>query len=133
MIKSIIRNRQDPEPNPAPQQSNSLYCICGHCQMMEQPIENVCCRKQPCISTTEFFESVVLDANVLTVAIVNRNDIYADDDDFTPSSYQKAAYRQWILWHNGYMGRGNGQVMPSCIVWSVRSRYPAPDGLYLGY
>ena len=46
--------------------------------MMEQPIESGYCRKWP---TTEFFESVVLDANVLTVAIVNKNDIYADDDD----------------------------------------------------
>ena len=48
--------------------------------MMEQPIESDYCRKCPCISTTEFFESMVLDANVLTVAIVNKNDIYADDD-----------------------------------------------------
>ena len=39
-------------------------------QMMEQPIENVCCRKWLCTST------IVLNVNVLTVAIANRNHMF---------------------------------------------------------
>ena len=74
------------------------------------------CLLQETAMFTEFFESVILDENVMTIAIVNRNDIYADDGNFTPSSYQKAAYRQWILWHNGYVGRGIRQVISPCIV-----------------
>ena len=60
---------------------------------MGQPIENVCCRQQPCISTTDFFASVILDTNVLSVAIdINRSDVFADDPDYSSASYRKAAY-----------------------------------------
>jgi len=100
---------------------------------MPQPVENVCCRKRQCITTTDFFQSVVLDSNVLSIAIVNRSDVYADTPDYTPASYRKAAYRQWILWQHGYLGRANRRVIPSCVVWSVRDHYPSPIGVYLGF
>ena len=32
-----------------------------------------------------------------------------------------------------YLGRGQRRVVPSCVVWAVRSHYPAPDGHYLGF
>ena len=97
------------------------------------PQRILCCRKRPCVTTQEFFESAVLDMNVLSIAIVNRSDVYADDPDYSPSSYRKAAYRQWILWNYGYLGRGQRRVVPLCVVWAVRKRYPAPDGYYLGF
>ena len=100
---------------------------------MGQPIENVCCRQRPCISTTDFFASVVLDTNVLSIAIVNRSDMFADDPDYSPASYRKAAYRQWVLWQHGFLGRANRRVVPSCVVWSVRYLYPSPDNRYLGF
>ena len=49
-------------------------------------------------TTTEFFESVVLDSHVLSVAIVNRCDTLADDPEYSPQHYHKAAYRQWAMW-----------------------------------
>ena len=75
----------------------------------------------------------VLDTSVLSIAIVNRSDVFADDLEYSPASYRKAAYRQWILWQHGYLGRANRRVIPSCVVWAVRDRYPAPDGNYLGF
>lgn len=100
---------------------------------MEQTIENKCCRKRICVTTTEPFETIVLDRDVLSVAIVNRSDNFADEPDYSPSSYTKAAYHQWIMWQIGCTGRDNRRVVPSCVVWAVRNRYPAPDGIYLGY
>jgi len=41
-----------------------------------------------------FFESAVLDMNVLLIAIVNDRDAFTDDPDYSPSSYRKAAYCQ---------------------------------------
>ena len=122
-------------PDPTSAQSNNQlgWCTCGKCCAMELPIENVCCKQWPCITTTEFFESVVLDSSVLAVAIVNRCDIFADNPDYSLESYRKAAYRQWVMWQHGYLGRSNRKVIPSYVVWAVCTRYPAPDGRYLGF
>ena len=97
---------------------------------MPLPAENVCCT---CITTSESFESAVLDNRVLSIAIVSRSDIFADDPDYGPASYQKAAYRQWVMWQHGYLGRYNRKFIPSCVMRAVRRRYPAPDINYLGF
>lgn len=119
----------DPQPN-----SQQHWCICGKCRSMPLEIENVCCKKHRCVTTMDFFESAVLDMTVLSISIVNRSDVFAEDPEYSPSSYRKAAYRQWILWNHGYLGRANRRVVPSCVVWAVRDRYPAPPGTsYLGF
>jgi len=71
--------------------------------------------------------------SVLSIAIMNRSDVFADDPEYTPASYRKAAYRQWILWQHGYLGKTNRRVVPSYIAWVVRTRYPAPDNHYFGF
>ena len=95
---------------------------------MPTSVENICCRQSSCITSTDLFESTVLDINVLSIAIVNRSDTFVEPVDYSLSSYRKAAYRRFILWKEGHLGRGNRKVLPSCVVWSVRNRYPAPDG-----
>lgn len=79
----------------------------------------------------DHFFSLCIDHQVLTVAILNRSDIRADPIDYSPSSYRKAAYRQYILWTHGYLGRG--RVVPSCVVLAVREWYPSPIGIYMGF
>ena len=122
------------EPSPEfPEESNNSWCICGKCQPMDNPIENVCCRQRCCVTTLTYFETGVLDTTVLSIAIVYRSEIFVDDPEYTPASYRKAAYRQWTLWQHGYLGRSNRCIVPSCVVWAVRNRYPAPDGSYMGF
>ena len=100
---------------------------------MPVPIQNVCCRQRCCNTTFEFFDTSVLDIDVLTIAIHRRYDNYGDEPLFTPAEYRKAAYRQYIIWQHTYLGRGNHKVIPSCVMWAVTNRYPAPDGQYLGF
>ena len=132
LAKSILGG-DPPDPPPLQQDNQLQWCKCGKCRPMPLPIENLCCKQRPCITTIDTFESIVLDSNVLSVAIVNRCDTFANEPDYSPQSYRKAAYRQWIMWQHGYLGRANRKVIPSCVVWKVRSRYPAPDGVYLGF
>ena len=132
MARSILGNDPTP-PNPTPQSNSVPFCICTKCQNMPLPIQNVCCRQCCCITTFEFFDTSVLDVNVLTIAIHRRCDDYVDEPLFTPAEYHKAAYRQYIIWQHTYLGRGVRKVIPSCVTWAVRNRYLAPDGQYLGF
>ena len=102
LLKAIVEGADPENPrNPGPS-SGLPWCSCGRCRAMPQEVENVCCKKQPCVTTQDFFQSAVLDMNVLSIAIVNRSDVFADDPDYSPSSYRKAAYRQWtrIPWQS---------------------------------
>ena len=124
---------QPPPAHGRPGGNGPDWCICGNCREMGTPVENVCCRRRNCVTTFDDFHLLCTERAVLTVAIQNRADIYADAVVFSPANYRKAAYRQYILWVYGYLGRGNRRVIPSCVVLCIRNWYPAPDGIYLGF
>ena len=67
------------------------------------------------------------------VCIKARCDIRADDFNFSMESFRKAAYRQFVLWRFGKLGRGVRKVVPSYAVLSIRRIYPSPDGQYMGF
>lgn len=71
-----------------------------------------------------FFDTPVLDINVLTIAIHSRCDDYGDEPLFTPAEYRKAAYHQYAIWQHTYLGRGNRKVVPSCVAWAITNCYP---------
>lgn len=109
------------------------WCVCSHCIQMDNPQEQKCCRLRNCITSYELFQNLCLDRNVLEVAIKARCDMRADDIDFSSNSFRKAAYRQYILWRYGRLGKGNRRVCPSCCVRMIRSVYPSADGKYMGF
>lgn len=79
------------------------------------------------------FTNLVLDREALSVAIVNCTDVLMDTSDFSNEGYRFAAYRQFVLWQNGYLGRGNHRVVPLCATWAIRDKYPRRDGIYTGF
>ena len=79
---------------------------------MDQVVEQVCCRRRDCcITDLETFKTIALDISVLSVAILNRCEITADDPEYTPRSYRKAAYRpsqfQLVLYGQSMIGSLN--------------------------
>ena len=116
-----------------PHMNGPTWCICGNCKEMGNPTENVCCQKRKCITKYEEFFSLCVNHMVLTLGILDSADTRADPVDYSPAKYRKIAYRHYILWNYGYLGRGVRRVIPSCVVWAIRHWYPSPTGVYMGF
>ena len=48
-------------------------------------------------------------------------------------AYRLNAYRNFICWVYGKLGRGNRKVVPSCFVNSIHKEFPDPNGNYTGF
>ena len=121
-------------PNP-PDENVPDCCMCGHCVVMPTQEENKCCTRtrRACITLTPLFPQLVLDGNVLDIAMRYREDFLVLENVRNNENFRHAAYRQYVIWQHGHLGRGNRRVIPSCCVTSIRARYPSPNGIYAGY
>lgn len=132
--KNLLQEKNaPPPPPPSPGDTSPEWCKCNVCRPMPNEIENVCCKRVACITRFQAFNNICLDRDILEVCIKARCDIRADDFNFSMESFRKAAYRQFVLWRFGKLGRGNRRVVPSCAVLSIRRMYPSADGQYMGY
>ena len=114
-----------PEPDPeAPLDGPPDWCNCGHCQVMPRQAENKCCcrRRSQCTSTLDLFQLIVLNGNVLDIAMRYREDVLALDHPRNNENVRHMAYRQFILWQHGRLGQGNRRVVPSCCVLANKGK-----------
>lgn len=132
----------DGGPNQPPAQAEINWCICSHCQPMSSQEENTCCgqNSNTCKSVAPGFDIVILDRQVLRLAMLHRNDLIADENlgpdasvGEVNRSYRHAAYRQFILSQYGRLGQGVRRVIPSCCVLRIRRQFPDPEGVYKGW
>ena len=123
------------QPGPEQPQDSPDWCFCGNCAPIPTQEENKCCcrRAMPCITSSPLFAQLVLDGNVLDIAMRYREDIIVAAPVRNNENFRHAAYRQFVLWQHGRLGRGNRVVVPSCCVLKIRARYPSPNGLYVGF
>ena len=133
--KDIVEVPQGQQPPGQQPSANGVpsWCICGKCRPMPTADEKKCCRQRSCATLQPCFETLVLDRDALSVAIVGRMDMLVDRSDFSNEGCRFAEYRQYVLWQNGYLGRGNRRVVPSCATCAIRDKYPSADGIYTGY
>ena len=71
---------------------------------------------------------VVLDSAVLPIARNFRNDVYTlpqeeEEEADENKAMRHAAYRQFVLWQFGKLGKGDRRVIPSCCIWNIRDKY----------
>jgi P2X purinoceptor 7 len=71
--------------------------------------------------------------SVILVAVRDMNDVFAYNNQPANDNFRHAAYRQFVLWRYEHLGSGNRVVIPSCVVWAIRDRFPSPDGTYTGF
>ena len=78
------------------------------CCQMPTVEERLCCRRtiSACVTKNDEYRRAVLDQAVIHVAMVYRNDNYVRSD-VEPENNQlrHTAYRQYILWKHGHLGR----------------------------
>jgi len=49
------------------------------------------------------------------------------------SNYRYAAYRQYIWWVFGRLGRKKRKIIPACVVLAIQKQFPEADGSYTGF
>lgn len=135
LVNGELAGGNQPDPSQDPNDNSPEWCNCGHCVVMPTQEENRCCTTipRPCISRTNLFRQLVIDGNVLEIAMRYREDVLVLNNIRNKQNFRHAAYRQYILWQHGRLGRGNRRVVPSCCVMAIRARYPSPNGIYTGY
>ena len=128
---------QPPPDQPPPDHPIEVpaWCYCGVCRPMPTQTGNKCCckRRMQCMTTMPLFQHIVLDANVLEIQMRYREDVLAMAHHRNNENFRHAAYRQFVLWQHGKLGKGDRRVVPSCCVLSIRVRYPSANGFYVGF
>lgn len=136
MDSSEVPDLPTPSSDLAPyMESDELptWCKCGMCKPMKVQKENNCCGLRNCITSYELFHTQCLNRDVLILGIRNRCDFRGDEPSFGMQDYRWAAYRHYILWRFGKMGRGNRKACPSCVYIAIRRAYPSASGQYMGF
>ena len=71
-------------------------------------------------------EKSVLGTNLMTISIYTGNNFTHDN-----IKYRFSAYKKYISWIYGYLGKHARRVIPSCVVWAIRTKYPSEDGKFV--
>ena len=110
---------------------------------METEIERKCCKSSPeiidrkfedceCISDTDGFHDVCMNKNILE-ALGAWHHFSGEQSVLCNKSFRFIAYKQYIWWIYGKLGKDIRKPIPSCIVNKVRNIFPAPDNIYIPY
>ncbi|XP_033103859.1 P2X purinoceptor 7-like [Anneissia japonica] len=120
---------------------NTNWCKCGHCQEMNSIEECLCCHEVPdvvatrdrditvtgdlnCITRHPGFESNCLDVWSLQMARKNTPKKYmCSEKKSAHEKYRHTGYRNFVKWTQGYLGKGNRVVLPSCVVAKIRNKF----------
>lgn len=109
-----------------PQQSGPStsppWCKCGFSCPMPMETENKCCcyGAKRCVMQTDAFQDICLNTNVLGVDMRVREDKLVNEEDQSNKNYRHYAYRGYVYWRFGRVGRGNRLVIPLCCVLKIR-------------
>ncbi|XP_063060538.1 nanor [Engraulis encrasicolus] len=127
----------------------SEWCRCGNCGAMPTEHESLCCQEVPevtrrmeqvegtqpqCVIDHPGFYATSLNVYVLQ-AMYN---IYRADHGPVrlrgiEHRYRYLAYRMFVSWCWGFLGRHIRVVVPSCVVLRVRREFPDSQQQYMGF
>nr|XP_033473352.1 P2X purinoceptor 7-like [Epinephelus lanceolatus] len=126
-------------------QRDCNWCTCGECEAMPTEVEDVSCKElnavqnrcgelpeEPCCMTLHpGLEPVCLNPYSLQNAL----NIYQADCGPLEAKERAVrarylAYRSFVSWCWGYLGKANRVVIPSCVVHRIQQEYPDENGVH---
>ncbi|XP_035675638.1 uncharacterized protein LOC118415276 [Branchiostoma floridae] len=120
-------------------QNVESWCTCGLCEVMPTLTESICCHEQDrvsekrdglqCIVQHPGFEPVCLNEYGLEVAHINYQDQYGENLGNEWKRY--TAYRQFVRWCYGHLGKEIRVPLPACVVSTIRRAFSSPN--YTGF
>ena len=73
-------------------------------------------------------ERAILETNLATISRYTRETF-----EFENTNYRFSACKQYISWIYGRLGKRIREVIPSCVVWAIREKYPSENGEYVPF
>ncbi|XP_070559470.1 uncharacterized protein [Ptychodera flava] len=126
------------------------WCSC--CSVMTQVETSHCCQEEDrvwekvehyvieseqqcsCITLHPGFASVCLDRWVLETAYYQYRQEYGKMRQFQQNERDRyIAYRQFVRWSWGFLGRHVRVPLPSCVISKIREHFPSSDGTYKNF
>ena len=123
---------------------NTDWCSCDCCNVMTTEAESLCCKEaneildnlfegNKCVTFANEFKMVCLEKSVLGTNLATISIYTGEKFTHENSNYRFSAYKQYISWIYGYLGKHARRVIPSCVVWAIRTKYPSEDGKYVPF
>ncbi|KAM6377972.1 P2X purinoceptor 4-like [Pluvialis apricaria] len=111
------------------------WCCCGKCQPTQKYHEQLCCRRKKgqCITTSHWFQQLVLSSHTLKKALLYREPFLDLNDGNINHQLRHLAYKQYVLWRFGSFDLEDRAVIPSCCRWKIRDTYPNGVNCYTGF
>ncbi|XP_040294285.1 P2X purinoceptor 7-like [Bufo bufo] len=137
--------RPGPEPDPDKRVNNVTWCKCHNCSPRNSVTESVCCCELEvlehlvtgnltCVSEHVEFQSRCLDQETLVTCMISQTMPYRRAIDYNkPNCLRLAAYRQFTTWIYAYLRKYVQIPIPSCVIRTIREKFPDPEGRYTGF
>ena len=127
--------RQREAQNSEQHSRSPSWCKCERCSVMEIEAMNVCCGKRPtaCHTLEPMFNEGCLSEFALEIGQISYANSRAQAPRFNNENLRFIAYRNYIAWIHGLLGKGNRKPVPSCCVLQIRRCYPDPNNRYVLY
>ena len=144
-----------PEPvraAPRTRRRRQPVCTCGDCPPdMPTRVEQKCCmeedlssthltdfRQGTCIYNCEEIKHLFHRVSLRICWLSQRQYLHMTGDDLhfrhmKNENYRYHAYRSYVKYIYGLLGKFNRKVVPACLVKRIREFYPSDSGSYVGY
>ena len=126
-------------------------CHCHKCKEMPLRVEQKCCSEEKlnntclpdyvqgrCVLDTEDIKHCLHHVTVRHLWMEQQRYFGLTGDallfgNMTNKNYRYHAYRSYVKYIYGLLGRYNRKVIPSCVINYIRNKWPDPEGSYIGF